>query len=194
MRRATRRRFRTPARARAQASALRARRRSDVAVVGAPRPTASEVPAVQLARFDDVVALARAKRDIQLVQALERDVRLDRFDEGSIVFSLVEGASPVLAQTLAKRLQEWTGQRWMVALAQGSTAPTLREAQIALEAERTTGAAAHPVVRKVLERFKGARIVAVRTPEAAAPPAPSSPPPDDDVGYADSDPAENDDL
>jgi DNA polymerase-3 subunit gamma/tau len=136
------------------------------------------------------VALARSKRDIQLVQALERDVRLDRFEQGSIAFSLVEGASPGLAQTLAKRLQDWTGQRWMVALAPGATAPTLRETERAREAERTTGAAAHPVVRKVLERFKGARIVAVRAPEAA----PSSPPPDDDVGYADSDPVENDDL
>ncbi len=165
-----------------------------VAVDSAPRPAAPSAPAVRLARFDDVVALARSKRDIQLVQALERDVRLDRFDEGSIVFSLVEGASPSLAQTLAKRMQEWTGQRWMVALAPGSAAPTLREAQIAREAERTTGAAAHPLVRKVLERFKGARIVAVRAPEAAVPPVPSSPPPDDDVGYADSDPAENDDL
>ena len=165
-----------------------------VAVDSAPRPAAPEAPVVRLARFDDVVALARSRRDIQLVQALERDVRLDRFDEGSIVFSLVEGASPSLAQTLARRLQEWTGQRWMVALAPGSTAPTLREAQTAREAERTTGAAAHPVVRKVLERFRGARIVAVRAPEAAAPPAPSSPKPDDDVGYADSDPAENDDL
>ena len=39
--------------------------------------------------------------------------------------------------------------------------------QAAREAERATGAAAHPVVRKVLERFKGARIVEVRAPEAA---------------------------
>ncbi len=168
-----------------------------VAVEGAPRataPAAPAAPAVRLARFDDVVGLARSKRDIQLVQALERDVRLERFEQGSIAFSLVEGASPGLAQTLAKRLQEWTGQTWMVALAPGSTAPTLREAQIAREAEQTSGAAAHPVVRKVLERFRGARIVAVRAPEAAAPAARSSPTPDDDVGYADSDPAENDDL
>ena len=137
----------------------------------APEPAKPPASAVRLARFEDVVALARARRDIQLVQALERDVRLDRFEQGSIAFSLVEGASPGLAQMLAKRLQEWTGERWMVALAPGSTAPTLREIQSAREAERTTDAAAHPVVRKVLERFKGARIVEVRAPEAAAAPA-----------------------
>ena len=130
------------------------------------------------------MALARAKRDIQLVESLEREVRLARFDQGSIAFTPVEGAASGLAQTLARRLQEWTGERWMVALVAGSTAPTLREAAEARDAERAIGAASHPLVRKVLDRFKGARIVDVRRPEAA--PAPPEPQTDDEVGYADS--------
>ena len=137
-----------------------------------------------------MVALARAKRDIQLVQSLEREVRLARFDEGSIAFTPVEGAEPGLAQTLSRRLQEWTGERWMVALVAGAAAPTLRETAQAREAERTSSAASHPLVQKVLDRFKGARIVDVRRPEAA----PSSTrEADDEVGYADSgvDPADD---
>jgi DNA polymerase-3 subunit gamma/tau len=137
----------------------------------------------RLLSFADVVALARAKRDIQLVESLEREVRLARFERGSIAFTPVEGAAPGLAQTLARRLQEWTGERWMVALVPESTAPTLREAAEARDAERASGAAAHPLVRKVLDRFKGARIVDVRRPEAAPPP---ERPADDEVGYADS--------
>jgi DNA polymerase III subunit gamma/tau len=137
----------------------------------------------RLASFEDAVALARAKRDIQLVESLEREVRLARFEQGSIAFTPVEGAPSGLAQRLARRLQEWTGERWMVALVAGSTAPTLREAAEARDAERASGAASHPLVRKVLDRFKGARIVDVRRPEAAPPPARQA---DDDVGYADS--------
>ncbi len=161
-----------------------------------PAPATPPAPTARLSRFEDVITLARAKRDIQLVQALERDVRLERFEQGTITFSLVEGASSGLAQTLAKRLQEWTGERWMVALAQAqaSAVPTLRETRAAREKERTSDARAHPVVRKVLERFKGARIVEVRTPEAAAAPAPLSPQPDDDVGYADANPGNDDDT
>ena len=132
--------------------------------VAAAAPAEPPAPSPRLARFEDVVALARARRDIKLVQALEQDVRLERFDPGSIAFSLVDGASPGLAQTLSRRLQEWTGERWMVALAAGATAPTMRERAEAREAERASGAAAHPLVRKVLERFKGARIVDVRAP------------------------------
>ena len=159
--------------------------------VAAAATAEAPASAPRLQRFEDVVALARSRRDIKLVQALEQDVRLERFDHGSIAFSLIEGASPGLAQTLSRRLQEWTGERWMVGLAAGATAPTLRERAEAREAERASGAAAHPLVQKVLERFKGARIVDVRVPEAAAS-APSAP--DEDVGYADAEPAIDDDL
>jgi DNA polymerase-3 subunit gamma/tau len=155
------------------------------------KPVSPAVPAVRLASFEDVVALARAKRDIQLVQSLEREVRLARFDAGSIAITPIEGAQPGLAQTLARRLQEWTGERWMVALVAGSTAPTMREAADARDAERANGAAAHPLVRKVLERFKGARIVDVRGPEA---PPVSAPQADDDIGYADSGVSAADDV
>ena len=141
------------------------------------------------------MALARSKRDIMLVHALEREVRLDRFEEGSIAFSLIEGASPAIAQTLSRRLQEWTGQRWMVALTHGANQPTLRETQDAREVERTTDAASHPVVREVLERFRGARIVEVRLPgeaEEAAPAVAASD--DDDLGYGDSEAGADDDF
>ncbi|HEY3624052.1 MAG TPA: DNA polymerase III subunit gamma/tau [Roseiarcus sp.] len=154
-----------------------------------PAPVASALspppsPVVpRLAGFEDVVALARSKRDIQLVQSLEREVRLARFEQGSIAFTLVEGAEPGLAQTLSRRLQEWTGERWMVALIAGSTTPTLRETAQAREAERASNAASHPLVQKVLDRFKGARIVDVRRPEA---PSPAAGEVDDEVGYADS--------
>jgi DNA polymerase-3 subunit gamma/tau len=151
----------------------------------APAPPPSRPAAgPRLACFEDAVALARAKRDIQLVESLEREVRLARFEQGSIAFTPVEGAASGLAQTLARRLQEWTGERWMVALVAGSTAPTLREAAEARDAERASGAASHPLVRKVLDRFKGARIVDVRRPESA--PTPQAPQADDEVGYADS--------
>jgi DNA polymerase-3 subunit gamma/tau len=158
-----------------------------VPVASAPLPAPAAV-APRLARFDDVVALARAKRDIQLTQSLERDVRLARFEQGSIAFTLVEGAESGLAQTLSRRLQEWTGERWIVALVPGSTASTLRETAQAREAERTSNAASHPLVQKVLDRFKGARIVDVRRPEAPSPDAPlaTAAEVDDEIAYADS--------
>ncbi|HWG05714.1 MAG TPA: DNA polymerase III subunit gamma/tau [Beijerinckiaceae bacterium] len=141
-------------------------RAAAVAVAAQPQP--SEMRAgLRLACFEDIVQLAQAKRDIQLKIALECDVRLVRFEEGSLEFSLVDGASPELAPILMRRLQEWTGARWMVAISRAEGAPTLKEQAAARRREQMTGVASDPLVRRVLERFPGAEIVAVRRPEPA---------------------------
>ncbi len=127
-----------------------------------PVPQAEAAPAVRLRRFEDVVAFAGEQRDIVLKAALERDVRLVRFEEGSIEFNLAEGGSRTLANDLAKALQGWTGTRWMVALSSEPGAPTLHEQAQAAERERKRGAEAHPLVQAVLTRFPGAKIVDVR--------------------------------
>jgi DNA polymerase III subunit gamma/tau len=155
-------------------------------------PRAAPAAGPTLARFEDVVALAKAKRDIQLQAALESDVRLLRFEPGSIAFTLVEGASPQVAQTLSRRLQEWTGARWMVALAAGAVAPTLREVAEAKEKERLSGVSAHPLVRKVLQSFPGAEIVEVRTPDAMTEAPPAASQADDEVSYGDATLGEDD--
>ena len=163
----------------------------------AAQPEAPPQPRVRT--FTDVIALAVANRDIQLKTALERDVRLVRFEEGSIEFELAPGASPTLAATLMRKLGEWTGIRWIVAVTASGGAASLKErADAAMEAERQN-AASDPLVRKVLDMFPGAAIVAVRAAEAEvpAPPAviPDEPPVigDEDVGYID-DAVTDDDL
>jgi DNA polymerase III subunit gamma/tau len=136
----------------------------------APSPTPIEAPAApqrRLLRFEDVVALAQAERDVRLKSALERDVRLVSFAEGSIEFALAPGASPQLVQTLARRLQDWTGMRWIVAVSSESGAPSLREQAEQREEERRVGVRSDPLVRAVLETFPGAEIVSVHAPEAA---------------------------
>ncbi|MBL0922829.1 MAG: hypothetical protein IBJ10_11980, partial [Phycisphaerales bacterium] len=59
-------------------------------------------PTLRLARFEDVVALAGEKRELVLRAALERDVRLVRFEDGQIEFALAEGGSRTLANDLTR--------------------------------------------------------------------------------------------
>lgn len=147
----------------------------------------SSAPRVQIARFEDLVALAQANRDIQLKIALERDVRLVRFERGTVEFALAPGGSPQLAANLMRRLQEWTGERWMVAISSAEGAPTLRERMDARERERATGVRADPLVRSVLEQFPGAEIVAVRSlaPETPEPATGGGSYAGDEVAYID---------
>jgi len=136
------------------------------APVVAPRAVAA--PQAIVASIEDVIALASQHREITLKIALERDVRPVRFEPGRIEFSLVEGASRTLAQDLSRKLKEWTGQTWMVAVVNAEGGATMREQAAAAKHQRESDAAAHPAVKAVLERFPGARIVDVRDPRAVA--------------------------
>jgi DNA polymerase-3 subunit gamma/tau len=116
---------------------------------------------MRLRRFEDVVALAGERREIALKATLQRDVRLVRFEEGRIEFNLVEGGNRAVATDLARALQAWTGQRWMVALSSETGAPTLHEQAQAAARERKEGASSHPLVQAVLTKFPGAKVVNV---------------------------------
>ncbi len=125
--------------------------------------------------------------------ALERDVRIVRFEAGSIEFSPTSRASPQLAQILMRRLQEWTGTRWIVAISNEAGAPSLTEKREAEAAAALQGVRALPLVGKVLDHFPGAEIIAVRNAEpSVASAAHIANLADDDVAYTDQAATEDD--
>jgi len=119
----------------------------------APRPITS---------FTDLIALAAERRDLALKTALERDVRLVRFEDGKLEVALEPTASKALIGDLARKLGELTNRRWMVALSTEQGAPPVKEQMQARQAELERGVQADPLVQSVLARFPGAEIVAVR--------------------------------
>jgi DNA polymerase-3 subunit gamma/tau len=134
--------------------------------------------------FEDLVALAGDKRDVQAKLALERDVRLVRCEDGRLEIALEPGAAKTLVNELSRKLQQWTGRPWMVIVSSEQGAATLKSQADALRAELEVGVRADPLVKAVLERFPGAQIVGVRGPrdDALEPPvaAGDEPPLDDD--------------
>ena len=105
-----------------------------VPVEAVPASRGEPQPGPRLRRFEDVVALAGERREIALKSALERDLRLVRFEEGRIEFALAEGASRDLPNDLKRALDDWTGRRWAVALSSEPGAATLHEQRQALGA------------------------------------------------------------
>jgi DNA polymerase-3 subunit gamma/tau len=96
--------------------------------------------------------------------ALERDVRLVRFEDGRIEIGLEPGAAKTLTGDLSKKLGDWTGRRWMVIVSAEPGAPTLRAQAQSRKAELKDGVRGDPLVQAVLTRFPGAEIVDVRPP------------------------------
>jgi DNA polymerase-3 subunit gamma/tau len=158
----------------------------------APRPEpsaeASPAPTARLDTFADIVALAGATRDLKLKHALESAVRLVRFERGRIEMALTDDAPSGFAGALSKTLEEWTGERWMIAVARDGGEPTIAEARRSARDRLVSDARADPVVAAVMERFPGAEIVDVRVrtdePETAA--GEAAPPPPDDAAEEES--------
>jgi DNA polymerase-3 subunit gamma/tau len=137
------------------------------AALDAPQETGAALVRT-LARFEDLIALVTEKRDLNLKSALERDVRLVRFEDGTLEIALEPSAAKTLVGDLSKKLSEWTGRRWMVAVSAEAGAPTLRAQAEARKAELKDTVRADPLVQAVLARFPGAEIVDVRPPAGAA--------------------------
>jgi DNA polymerase-3 subunit gamma/tau len=137
----------------------------------APRPAGKPALTVELNTLEDIVALAAAKGAAVLRVNLENDVHLVSLERGRIEFRPSARAPRTLAQDLAQKLREWTGERWIVALASEGGAATIAEVRRAEERAKREAIANEPMVRAVLEAFPGAEIVAVRDKAAEAPPS-----------------------
>ncbi len=122
-------------------------------------PVTAIAPAMRIDSFPALVALAGDKRDPLLVSALERDVRLVRFEDGLLEFNLAPNADTGIVQRVGKRLQEWTGRRWSVALSNETGDPTIRELTDARRAEEESLRHQNPVVQAVLAAFPGAQVI-----------------------------------
>jgi len=141
-----------------------------------PEPLArseeTAAPVRALASFEELVALATEKRDIGIKSALERDVRLVRFEDGRLEFSLEPSAQRSLTGELSKKLADWTGRRWMVIVSAEQGQPSLYAQAQMRKAELKDGVRADPLVQAVLTRFPGAEIVDVRAAADASGGAP----------------------
>jgi DNA polymerase-3 subunit gamma/tau len=157
----------------------------------APAPQATEAPILTIDTFEQMVALAADKRDLQIKAALERDVRLVRCEDGTLEIALESRAPKTLVNDLSRKLQQWTGRRWMVIVSGEQGAATLRSQAEVRQAELEVGVRADPLVKAVLTRFPGAEIVGVRGQKDVATDVPALvdedgvPPVDDDGGFGD---------
>lgn len=121
------------------------------------------------ASFADVIALAVEKRDVKLKGDLERFVRPIRVSAGQIELALEHGASSGLPGEISRKLEAWTGRRWMVLVAkEGGEKPLALQKKDAKDSafrEARDDAA----VQAILKRFPGSSVTDVRDPETLKP-------------------------
>jgi DNA polymerase-3 subunit gamma/tau len=129
--------------------------------------------------FEQLIALAAEKRDMPVKLALERDVRLVRCEDGQLEIALEPTAPKTFVHDLQRKLAQWTGKRWIVVVSKEQGSATVREQSEARQAEIERGVLDDPLVRSVLSRFPGAKIVGVTQNAPDAGEADATPAPDE---------------
>lgn len=118
----------------------------------------------------DLIAVATEKRDIKLKTDLETLIRPIRVAPGQFELALEPGAHAGLANEIGRKLEAFTGMRWIVMVAKdGGDKPVSRQRQEAKDNLFHT-AREHPDVQAVLKRFPGAEIIDVKVPDDSLPP------------------------
>jgi DNA polymerase-3 subunit gamma/tau len=130
---------------------------------GAQTAVALQTDALQhYARFEDVVELIRMHRDVKLLVEVETGLRLVNYQPGRIEVNPTADAARDLMGRLGARLQAWTGNRWVISLAEGG-APTIAQTRDAAENAIRHEAKEHPLVKAVIAAFPKAKITDIRT-------------------------------
>lgn len=150
--------------ARPQLSAIAGGRPAEAAVSRA-LPEAAEAPrqsAFNLKNLHDCAALASEKRDIPMKVAIQRQMRLVKFEPCKIEIQPTDDAPPDIAGEFGRKLSEWTGERWFVVVSRTPGRPTIHEEEEANQQQLLSDARSHPTVAALLAQFPGARIVDVK--------------------------------
>ncbi len=128
-------------------------------------PAAVEAaPAAPPADFRALVDLFRDRKEMILYGQLYNSVHPVSFDTGRLEIRPEAGAGRELSGRVAALLQEWTGERWIVAVSDAPGAPTLKQQDAAARQQLMDEAAQDPLVRTVLDRFEGSVLTNVSGP------------------------------
>ncbi|MEN0000639.1 MAG: DNA polymerase III subunit gamma/tau [Pseudomonadota bacterium] len=136
-----------------------------------PAPDAAEpleTKSVQIGSLEDIVALCDQHRDPLLKVNIRRCLRPVSIEPGRLTIGLTDDAPQSLLGDLSKKLQDWTGARWMVSIARDADTPTLDEREQSRKNALVTDAAKDPEISRILQDFPGAKIVDVRLKGAAS--------------------------
>ncbi len=143
-------------------------------------------PAIQLNSLTDIIKLADQNRDIQFKVLIKQYVRPVSFGEGRIEVALGAGAPKTLYNDISRRLEMWTGQRWLIIPSNEEGQATLSETEAGTKRANENEAMEDPAIAAIMKRFPGTKIIGITLRGNEVPVA-------EDVPETTPDEAENDD-
>ena len=107
---------------------------------------------------DDLMRYLEEHRQPLLEYALKHDVAFEAFAEGNVKISVGEKVGNDLVMSLHKVLAEATGKKWQIDIVRGKLGETIADKENAKAEENKKNVMEYPLVRAIMEEFRGAKI------------------------------------
>jgi len=139
---------------------------SPLPVVKKPLPVLSEpvlTPAlsenaISFNNVNDLVKHLEDAKKVRLLYSLKNDVSINEFRDGYIKMTLSDKLALDFVMTLHHVLSEATGKQWKIDSSRGTLGETIADTEKAKSENDQRDVAEYPLVRAILEEFKGAKI------------------------------------
>lgn len=140
------------------------------AVASQPVAMMAEAPQAEFAKAQNVIAdyaalvkLAEDNNEMMLAADLYANVRVVKFAQGQLQISVLPGAAKDLISVLPKKLQQWTGERWLVSPVQNGNGYTLSELDSQNKKQAIEKAYSDPAIQAIKNAFPEIKITDIKT-------------------------------
>ena len=106
-----------------------------------------------------MLEICNLKKEVKLRYELEKNVNLVSFENQRIEISFNEKLDKEFIKILSSKLNEWTGDRWIITLSKKKGEPSKKEKEINLKKDLLEKSKESLIYKKVLETFSDAELI-----------------------------------
>lgn len=117
---------------------------------------------IELNSLEDVADLAQKNRDLVLKSRVRKNLRFVSIKPGHLEIGITQDAPGSLPGELSKKLEKWTGRRWIISINKNASNTTLVEDETKRLEARVSDAQEDPDVAAIIKRFPGSKITDVK--------------------------------
>ncbi|MBR1649106.1 MAG: DNA polymerase III subunit gamma/tau [Alphaproteobacteria bacterium] len=109
-------------------------------------------------KVSDFVTYLEEQKQVRLVYIMKNDIEVVEFADGVMKFKADDRISSDFMTAIAKHLQQATGKKWSLDIIPGSVILSLANVEKAQNEADKKNVAENPLVRAILDEFRGAKI------------------------------------
>ena len=120
---------------------------------------------IKITCFQDLIDHANKEKEIELKYDLERNVKLVKFNKGTIDISFNEKLNKNFIKNLTEKLLSWTGERWIISLSKNTDAKSVYEKNLEIKNNELEEFKKSKISQDIQKAFPDAKLVDLKEKE-----------------------------